>query len=66
MLGDECFELADELVVTAENEVGLDPELDSRQPDLLETGDRGLGEAFVGEVHERRSMPEREPVAEPT
>ena len=46
-------------------EVGVDPELDRRQPDLLEPGDRRLGEALVGEVRERRASPQRQRVAEP-
>ena len=63
MLGDECLELPDELVVAPEGEVGVDPELERRQPDLLEPGDRRLGEAFVGELRERRAPPERQRVA---
>ena len=62
MLGDERLELADELVVAPEREVRVDPELDRRQPDLLEPGDRRLGEALVGEVGERRAAPQRQRV----
>ncbi len=51
--------------MTPEREVGVDPELDCSQPDLLEPGDRRLGEALVGEVRERRASPERQRVAEP-
>ena len=43
MLGDQCLELADQLVVAPECEVGVDPELDCCQPDLLEPGDRSPG-----------------------
>ena len=39
MLGDECFELCDQPVMAPEREVGVDPELDRRQPDLVEPGD---------------------------
>ena len=63
MLGDERLELTDELVVAPEQQVGVDPELDRRQPDLLEPGDRRLGEALVGEVRERRAPPERQRIA---
>ena len=65
MLGDECLELSDQLVVAPECEVGVDPELDCCQPDLLEPGDGCLGEALVGEVRERRAPPQRQRVAEP-
>ena len=50
VLGDQCLELPDQLVVTPEREVSVDPELDCSQPDLLEPGDRRLGEALIGEV----------------
>ena len=63
VLGDECLELPDQLVVAPEREVGVDPELDCCQPDLLEPGDRRLGEALVGEVRERRASPQRQRVA---
>ena len=65
VLGDECLELSDQLVVAPEREVGVDPELDCCQPDLLEPGDRRLGEALVGEVRERRAPPQRQRVAQP-
>ena len=63
LLGDECLELSDQLVVAPECEVGVDPELDCCQPDLLEPGDRRLGEALVGEVRERRTPPQRQRLA---
>ena len=65
VLGDECLELCDQLVVAPEREVGIDSQLDRRQPDLLEPGDRGLREVLVGKVRERRAPPERERVAQP-
>ena len=65
VLGDESLELSDQLVVVPEREVGVDPGLRRRQPDLLEPGDGGLGEALVGEVRERRAPPERQRLAEP-
>ena len=63
MLRDERLELSDELGVAPECKVGVDPELHCCQPDLLEPGDRRLGEAFVGELRERRASPERQRVA---
>ena len=63
VLRDERLELSDELGVAPECKVGVDPELHRCQPDLLEPGDRRLGEAFVGELRERRASPERQRVA---
>ncbi len=65
MLGDECLELPDQLVLTPECKVGVDPKLQRCQPDLLEPGDRRLREALVGEVRERRAPPQRQSVAQP-
>ena len=65
VLGDQCLELSDQLVVAPEREVGVDPQLQRCQPDLLEPGDRRLGEALVDEVRERWSSPQSEGVAEP-
>ena len=42
MLGDERLELADELAVATELEVGVDPRLERAQPQLLEAGDLRL------------------------
>ena len=64
MLGDERLELADELGVTAERQVGVDPLLERRQPQLLQPRDLGLGERLVGEVGERRPAPQRERLAQ--
>ena len=63
VLGDQCLELSDQLVVASEREVCVDPQLDCRQPDLLEPGDGSLGEALVGEVRERGAPPQRQRVA---
>ena len=43
MLGDERLELADELGVTAEREIGLDPLLERGEPQLLQPGDLAPG-----------------------
>ena len=65
MLRHQCLQLCDQLVVAPEREVGLDPQLDRRQPDLLQTSDRRLGEALVGEVGERGAPPQRQRLAQP-
>ena len=64
VLGDERLELADELRVAAEREVGVDPLLERREAELLEPDDRGLRERLVGEVGERGAAPERERLAQ--
>ena len=65
VLGDERAELGDQVVVAPAAEIGLDPQLDRREPDLLEPGDGGLGEALVCEVAEGGAPPERQGVAQP-
>jgi hypothetical protein len=63
MLGDQGLELADELRVFSEHELGFDPRLERHQPQLLEPRDLGLRERLVGDVVERRTAPERQGVA---
>ena len=65
MLGDQRLELTHELVVASELEVGVDSELERRQPDLFEPGDRRLRKALVREVGERGAPPRGQRVAEP-
>ena len=64
MLGHERLELADELGVAAQLEVGVDPCLQRREPCFLEPADLGLRKRRVGEVRQRRSSPERQRLAE--
>jgi len=64
VLGDERLELAGQLVVAPECEVGVDPQLNRSQPDFLEPGNRRLGKVLVGEVCERWAPPQRKRVAE--
>ena len=52
MVGDECLEHADDFVVMAEREIGVDPLLHRHQPEFLESGELDLGEALVGDVRE--------------
>ena len=61
VLRDERLELARDLGVAPQREVGLDAALERHEPELLEAGDLGLGERLVGEVRERGSPPQRKP-----
>ena len=64
MLGDQPPQVGDELRVPARGERGLHPDLDRRQPLLLEPLDVALREPLEGEVGERRSTPQRERLAQ--
>ena len=57
---DELAELADEAVVPAESEIGVDPVLECLEPQLVEAIDVGPRELLVGEVVERAALPERQ------
>ena len=63
MLGHEGLELADELAVAAEREVGVDSAFERRDTQFLELEDGRLCELLVGEVCERRAAPERQSLA---
>ena len=52
------------LVVVSELDLGLEPVLERRQPQLVEAGDLALEERLEGEVGERRPAPERQGVRE--
>ena len=60
----ERCELADQLRMPAECEVGLDATLDGRQAKLPEPRDRRLRERFVLHIAERRPSPQAECLAE--
>ena len=60
VLGDQRLELADQVGVAAEREVGLDPFLDRRQAQVLEPSDLCLRERLERELGQRRAAPERE------
>ena len=60
VLGDERLQHADELLVAAELEVGVDAIGERRQANLLESPDLRLGEGLEGEIGEGWSAPERE------
>jgi hypothetical protein len=61
---DELRELGDDLRRPAEPQVCVDPQLDCRQAQLLETCDRRLRERLEPEIRERRPAPERERLAQ--
>jgi hypothetical protein len=65
MLCDERLELPDDVPVTAQGEVGIDPHLDGHEPDLLQPRDARPGEALVRDVGQRRAPPQAERVAQP-
>ena len=53
----ERLQLADQLGVVAEREVGVDPVLKYGEPRLLEPPDLDLREGLIGEVSKRRPPP---------
>ena len=60
MRGDELLQLTDELRVSAERELGVDPSLDGRKPNLLEALDRDPCERLVRKIGESSAAPEPE------
>src|SRR5579864_2258437 len=56
--GDKQLQLPDQLGMTSEREVGVDPPLEGREAQLLQPADRSLGERLAGQLAERRSAPE--------
>ena len=60
MGGDEALQLGDELRMSAQREVGVDPFFERRQTLLLELGSRGDRERLRLEVLQRFPAPERE------
>ena len=64
MLTNERLQLRDQLPRQAPLEVGIEPQLDRLQPELLETGDLGLGEGLVGELLEGPAPPESQRLTE--
>ena len=64
MVADEPFELADDLCVAAEREVGFEAQLERGQAQLFEPADLVARERLVGEVRKRRAAPEPERLAQ--
>ena len=56
----ERLELADDLTVEAELDVGVDALLERIEPQLLQAPDLALRELLAREIGERRAPPERE------
>jgi hypothetical protein len=52
MLRHQRFELSDQVSMTTERKLGLDPLLHHRKPQLLEASDLRLRERLVGDVGE--------------
>src|SRR5262245_33413101 len=61
MLPHEGLELADQLGVAPQRQVGVDARLHAGEAQLLETRDLGLGEGLVEELREGGPAPERQP-----
>jgi hypothetical protein len=60
MITDERLDLADDVAVMSELEVGLDPLLEGDEPQLFETPYLGLRELLEREFRQRRSSPQGE------
>jgi hypothetical protein len=61
---DEGLELGQQLRMSAEGEVGLDPPFEGDGTELFDARDLRLGERLVDEVRKRRATPERERLAQ--
>ena len=55
---DECLELADQIAVMTEHEVGVDPVLERRQARFLQARDLALSERLIREIGERLAAPQ--------
>ena len=64
LLPRQRLELAHELGMAAEREVGVDPSLQAGQAELLQAGDLGLREGLVAEVGEGLATPKRQRLAQ--
>ena len=64
MLGDQRLQLADQLGVAAERQVGLDPLLERRQPQILEPAALDPRERLLAELGQRRAAPQPERLAQ--
>ena len=63
VLGQQRVDLAEDLLVAAGGQVGVDRQLGGGQPQLLEPADLGAGERLVGDVGERLAAKERQRLA---
>jgi hypothetical protein len=60
MLGDEQLELAKELRMVTERQVGLDPSFERRPPEVLQASCLSSRESLLTEVGQWRPAPEGE------
>ena len=60
MLADQCLELADQLAVVAERQLGLVQVLQRGQPQILQAGRLARDERLLAEPRKRRAAPQRE------
>ena len=63
ILGQQCVDLRDDLLVAAGGQVGVDRQLGRGQPQLFEPPDLGDRERFVGHVGERVAAEQRQRLA---
>ena len=64
VLGREVAQLGHRRGVAGQRQLGFEAVLEGREPQLLETRDRGLGERLVLEVGQRRAAPQGEGLAQ--
>jgi hypothetical protein len=64
MLGEKGLQLADDVGMTAELEVGLDPFLEDGESKRFQTSGLVLGKGFVHDLDQRRPAPETECIPE--
>ena len=64
MLRRQCLQLPDQLGVATERQIGFDPILERREPQLLQASRLRLREPSLGEVRERLPAPQAECLAE--
>ena len=57
MLGDQRGELAQDALVAAEGEIGLDARAETGEAQLVEAGDLGGGEGLVAQAVQGRPAP---------
>ena len=64
VLASQRFQLADQFGCEPPTEIGLEPELDGLQAQLVEPSNLGLGEGLIGDVGVGTAVPERQCLAD--
>ena len=64
MLADERLQLTHDVSVASQGQVGIDPVGDSRNPQLVQPPDRGLGKRLVMDIGEGRTAPHAQRTAQ--